>query len=240
MRFHRAALLVLLLLATARAEAAGALVQSRVSAASAATPITLAYTSNNAAGNLLVVVSSTSTTVSGVTDTRSNAWARCGTEATTGSVFGNIWIAHNSIAGANTVSVAFPAGSFGTMAIAEYSGMLTALACDKTISATGFSTSPSSGATAATTQADEVAVCSLAMENTSATSAFGGGFVQQQTISAINGVAFADRILSATGAQTCSATLNPARNWATLVATLKAAAATTGGCQLAVLGVGCH
>lgn len=111
----------------------GALVQAK----SAAGVASLAYTSNNTAGNLLVAHFHINTGGSGVptsvTDTRGNTWVmagKSGKEGDNGKGGGNgslqqVWYAANCAAGANTVTAnGVTAGSF-ELSVEEYSGAAT-------------------------------------------------------------------------------------------------------------------
>lgn len=240
--YHRVvvALAWLLALSVAPVQAAGVLVQSRVSSSSGASPHTLAFSSPTTSGNLLVVLTSTVASVTAVTDTLSDAFARCGAEGVFGSSHANIWIADAS-AGTPTVSVT-DGGTNGTLVIAEYSGLApSASACDQTASNGAFSTGPNSSATPTTTQASETAVCNVALENTANVTAMAGGFTLRAFFSAINGIGWGDATLSTTGAQTCTGTIDTARNWVAQVATLKAAAVSGCGASRSrtLMGVGC-
>jgi hypothetical protein len=96
----------------------------------------LAYGSNNGAGNFLFAVfrySSGSTgPITGVTDTRGNTWHLIGLRALESAVKGvgdsavqEIWYATNSIPGANTVTAAGISGATAETAVSEWSGVAT-------------------------------------------------------------------------------------------------------------------
>jgi hypothetical protein len=112
-----------------------ALVQGKVQSASTS----LAYTSNNGAGNLLIAVfrynGASAAPIASISDTAGNTWVSAGARAFQGyakgvsdSNFLEVWYAMNSIAGANTVTATMGSGTTGGathMGIAEFSGVAT-------------------------------------------------------------------------------------------------------------------
>jgi len=114
----------------------------------------------------------------------------------------------------------------------EYSGLLAAPAVDKTSSGGGNNAAPSSGATAVTTQADELVIgaVSAADGNVSifnSDGSFPGGPFQlaQSSGSYPRALQTQYRIVSSTGAYTYAPTLTASRRWAAAVATYKGSAA---------------
>lgn len=122
----------------------------------------VAYDSDVAAGSTLFAMISFNpaleVAVTGITDTRGNTWVADMT-VTTGGGERTLarWRAANPTAGPNTITIAV-SGTLDTQRVwvGEYSGVATASPLDRTASATGSSTTPSSGATATTTQANEL------------------------------------------------------------------------------------
>jgi len=116
-----------------------------------------------------------------------------------------------------------------TLTLAEYSGAETSSVLDKTAYAYGASTTGTSGATAVTSQADEVAVAAISSNDSRRTySAQTNGFSEVSEINSggnANGAAtvFEEKILSAAGAQSVSATISSSSTWAGVIATFKAA-----------------
>lgn len=226
------ALSALFALLSAPVAATPVLVQSTIST-SVVNP-SVAFGSNTTAGNLLVVLTASSSTLASVSDTSGNTYVKCGTETSTGFAFADIFITNaGAIGGADTVSFT----GTGALAIAEYSGLVTSSGCDKSAGTSGFGTAVTTGATAVTTQNSEVAVCVVSRENFATSSAWGASFIEEQDLSGAPAPGFADKILSATGAVTCTTTLSGNNNWASIVSTLKAS--TGGGCTRTLLGVGC-
>lgn len=113
-------------------------VQSRASTPSGITTSTLAYTSNNTAGNMLAVYvfgHPALNATTGVSDSAGNVWAKVVGRADVGGDTAELWYALNCAAGANTVTFTWTGlVSFSTCSIAEFSGVATASALDKNTS----------------------------------------------------------------------------------------------------------
>src|SRR5688572_12742769 len=88
----------------------------------------VAFGSNNTAGNLLICVSGSGADITGVTDTQGNTWVKRSGQYNAGNLVScYIWEAKNCAAGANTVSLSGTfGGGFDGLAIAEFSGADTA------------------------------------------------------------------------------------------------------------------
>jgi hypothetical protein len=128
------------------------------SATTIATSSTIAVT----AGNLIVVcVAQASTTldnqVTGIADTAGNTYAKV---VSSGGSPGNLemWYAYNITGHAtNTITATYTAArSFRRIIARQYSGIITTDPKDKTDTGTGTDTSPVTGATDTTTQANEL------------------------------------------------------------------------------------
>lgn len=125
--------------------------------------VTTAFDSNNTGGNLIVVMAYfwTNSQTLTVTDTRGNTYQLASTVSQTSDGH-QIWLyyAENIAGGANTVTASVtgsPAGYAGFV-IAEYSGIVTSGALDKTKTAIGSGISLSTGSTATTSFSDELLV----------------------------------------------------------------------------------
>ncbi len=145
----------------------------------------------------------------------------CSAEIATGQVPATITISHHDAY--NRV-----------VQVHEFSGIASAPAGDKANSAVGSSTSPSSGATATTTQADELVVGAVSVAGPSSDSFtadgnFSGGpfRLSQDSGSYPRTLNTEYRIVSATGTYTYAPTLGTSRLWADAIATYKAAAPST-------------
>lgn len=187
--------------------------------------LAIPFTSNNAAGNYLsigiVTSSQSSTNVSTVTDSRGNTWTKRKAVAGTGSL--NIGLYYydsvNCAAGANTVTVTLIGAQYDTISVVmkEYSGIVTSSQVDVSASAvdSGAGYTHSTGTTSAIAQANEliVALCGTARPETlfNFDALFPGYNWNLTTSSNLNnlspdysGMAYADRVSTATGTQTAT------------------------------------
>ena len=130
-----------------------AFVQARAGEANAGTSTSVAFTSNNAAGNLIVayVIWNNTGTVS-LSDTRGNTYASAGARRAWGTNArwsSQVFYAKNIAGGANTVNATFATalnGGWGTVYVHEYSGVDRVNAFDAESAATGTARAMSSGA----------------------------------------------------------------------------------------------
>jgi hypothetical protein len=204
-----------------------------------------AFGSNNTTGNLLVAVLQDSNDPAGISlsDTRGNTWVKAISIYNSGSLLSlSIWYVANCAAGANTVSVSGGFSGFQVICVGEWSGVATASPLDKTAVAQGTTGSADSGATATTTQADELLIGGMALDS-SQTLTWTGSFTSRA--SAINGGSnrqgfLADRIVSSTGAYDATATYTGSSSWMAAIATFKAASGggAASGPNLLLLGCG--
>lgn len=131
----------------------------------------------------------------------------------------------------DVITATFSASEAARMIVGvQVAGIASASALDKSTSGTGTAVGWSSGATAATTQADELVVAACTNDSTAAeTSTPGGSFTELfdfSTSSALN-MTFVYQIVAATGAQTGSGTWtnSGSRTWGAAVATYKGSTA---------------
>jgi hypothetical protein len=213
------------------------------SVATAASSGTLAFGSNNTAGNLAIVAIRcvTSTGPATPTDSR-NTYTAVGTQVQIDSVasqFTNIFYSANIGAGANTVSFSCPSATRFKAAIFEYSGLATVTPLDKTTGQGASSTTMTSGATATTMQAIELVFAVGAYGSTDAAGA-GAGFSLRENQSVTGDVLETeDEVLTSTGTPNATwAALTTGTSWGSIIATFKKAAATCGH-TLSLLGAGC-
>ena len=194
-----------------------------------------AFASGVTAGNLLICAVQwvTATRTCTVADDVNGAW----TEATSKQSVTNgalqIFYRQNTASGTITVTATFDDTTNSTVAIHEYSGLLTSGALDKAAGATGAAgTSGDSGNTATTTVATELLFGAVQ------TSGNSGGFTKDANYTARINVArilTEDRIVAAKAAYNATATWVNSLVWVCQVATFKgvetasvsAAAATT-------------
>lgn len=220
---------------------ASVLVQTAVGNATNATGSaalkTAAFAGNTVTGNILIAVvfcASATDDVTAVSD-GTNSFTKIFSKriATTGAGWLSFWYAAN-ITGKVTpqvsVTVTTPAGKGGGIICREYSGIQASLPLDKSTSLGGTTTAISSGASAATTSANELVIgggCSDFGNNTYTVGAGYGNLIS--TKNADLEVSMEDKVVAATGAQTATMTLGNASDNAGGVATFIVAAGGGGG-----------
>ena len=223
--------LVVITASSSGAATPGFVQQASVTPAGAVTSAAVAYKSVEAAGNTNVVVigwGDATSSISTVRDSAGNAYQVAAPVARGSGLSQAIYYAANikaAAAGSNTVTVTFsPAVQFSDVRVLEYNGLDTAAPFDETVSASGSSTSVSSGAVT-TSSANELLV------GGGTTSAFftgaGTGFVVRVITPAVggstaNGDIAEDRSVSATGSYSATATQNKVKPWVMQLATFRA------------------
>jgi subtilisin family serine protease len=205
------------------------LVQSSAVQGSAVGSVSAAFTSVNTAGNLIVafVRISTATQTVTVTDTAGNSYVKAVSQAqTTDGHQVYIFYAKNIGGKTNTVTATFSStNNHPWLAIYEYSGLSTTSPLDRTAAAQGSSTSPTCGATAATTAANELVFAGLGLvSNSTATVSPGTGYTLQQQDTNTSRAANETAVVSSTGTQSASFTLSSATNYSCVVATFASTA----------------
>ena len=191
----------------------------------------LAFSSNVTAGSVIVVAlmgySSASTIT--ISDTRSNTYTRVGTLTTggDGALWLDCWVATVASSGSCTVQYSSLLTPYLSLMIAEYGDMATSSFVDQSVVATGSSTTPSSGNTSTTTNANDVLfglMVSMAGSNVSITA--GTSYTIRQEYedgsSYMHG-AIEDRDVSSTGAYSAGFTLGSSQGWICRVVALKKA-----------------
>jgi len=192
--------------------------------------ISTAFPAAQAAGHFIVVGVSwgAAASISSVTDTKGNTYTLAVGPTTFSGAASAIYYARNIVAaaaGANTVTVTFNTAT-GTpdLRVAEYSGVDTTSPLDVTAASTGTSATSNSGS-ATTTNANDLLIGSNAV--LSGTQAAGTGYTSRQ-ISAFDGNILEDKIVSATGAYSATATLSSSAAWVMQMAAFKAAGSSSG------------
>lgn len=134
----------------------------------------------------------------------------------------------NAGTGQVVVSMANSVQSAGlAIGVIQATGLLTASVLDRTAAADGSSATPSSGATAATTVADELLIGAVAMASQSGVGgSWDGSFAGMHALNTSGGtddvsLSTAYRIVSATGAYTASKSGATNAPWAAIIATYK-------------------
>lgn len=165
-----------------------------------------------------------------MTDTRGNTYQLAATVSQTSDGH-QIWpyYAENFAGGANTVTASVsgsPSGYVGFV-IAEYSGIVTSGALDKTKTAIGSGTFLSTGSTATTSFSDELLVGYFGMSEGgsgfSPTSGFELKGYLQHSQGGRNQSAFLDRLVNSTGAYALTATTGSTEVYSGILATFKRA-----------------
>ena len=187
----------------------------------ASASVAVTYTAAQTAGNLNVVAvgwNDTTSTVTGITDSRNNSYVLAIGPTTGTGLRQSIYYAKNIAAGANTVTVTFSkAAAFVDIRALEYSGLDTANPLDQTAGAAGSGTTASSGA-ATTTAANEL-IFGAGMTLASFTGA-GSGFISR-IITSPDADNAEDKTVSATGSYSATAP-NSTSSWVMQMATFKA------------------
>jgi hypothetical protein len=199
------------------------LVQHASKDAGTTTSSTLAFSSNNAAGNWIGVVirASTSGQLFTVTDTRTNTYRKAVqlNETVDGTTLA-IYYAENIAAGANTISVSDTASGTLRFAIFEYSGIMTANSLDASAVAQGTSASPSSG-TMTTTANGDLLLGAMSTANPQTFTA-GTGYTARERVPATGTkLMVEDGNQAAAGATSANAALSATDNWGAVLASFK-------------------
>ena len=197
--------------------------------AGTATSSTLAFNSNNVAGNWIGICVRAGATNENftVTDSNGNVYHQAFAINETGN--GNtlaIFYAENIASGANIVAVSDTASAALQFAILEYSGIATSASLDATASAIGNSASPSSGN--ATTSNNGDLLLGASMSANAATFTAGSGYTVEEFVPAGPNTKLIaeDEILSLAGTASAAATLSATNFWAAGLASFKP---STGG-----------
>jgi hypothetical protein len=202
-----------------------------------------------ASGDFLVWSGSSGNPVTALTDGAGDTWTEVPNSQNQSGINQacSQWYDANASSGSHTVTRTGGFGSFESYSIGEYSGIATVSPLDKDTSAVGSTGAPSSGATATTTQANEVAIGTICNDSNQNNSAWLNSFTQRDFINSTGGGSrptnWADLIVSSTGAYTAATSGVLTQNWQALIATFKqASGGGTPGCKngLVLLGAGCH
>lgn len=239
--------------------ASWAWVQDASSGADASdTTIALAYGSNITAGSLLLAAvawdCTGAQTISGVADSQTQTWTQIGTSITLeGSFCFAAFRFWNSTAGANTVTATFSAGAqYRGIVITEYSGLATAAdpldqsRTDAAQTDPGTGTDAvTSGATGATSDANELVWGAMIVKGGINTDAAGTGFTirENASVNLFLVMATEEKNLVSPGATAATFTAGVGTSdHATIVATFKEPAAGGGatpkGTSISLTGAG--
>ncbi len=204
---------------------------------SSAKPCSLAFPSNNAAGDFIVVATAAENSIvatATVSDTLANTYSTAvGPVYASGGGF-YIWYAMNVAAGANTVTITWTDFMDHEIHIYEYSGVATAAALDVSASATNGagSTALNSGNATTTNAADLLFGFGGQLTSAAGTIYTPGASYTVRTTTTHTAVE--DRLVSATGAFNAALTSTSSNSWAMLLASFKRATTTLGSATVSV------
>ena len=204
-----------------------ALVQSAEVDGTGLPSVSVAFPSANTKGNLIVAfvrMSTTTQTVS-ISDSAGNPYSHAVSQAQTADGHQvHVFYAVNIAGGANTVKATFSGtNNHPWLAVYEYSGVN---ALDRTAAAQGWGAFASSGATPATSSANELLFAATGLPASyTGTPTAGSGFTLQQQNTATSRGANETDVVSATGAFTGTFNLSSSANWTAVIATFSGAAA---------------
>jgi len=195
------------------------------SGAGAATTASMTSTS----GNAIIVMVATNTNVdnriSTVTDSKFNSYTRVTSKSYNFSEV-EIWYALGITGGAShtVTATSSNAGDSVVVTAQEFSGVATSSAADKFTQANGDGNTLDSGATATTTQADEL-VFGAGADNGGNAVTLGSGYSNLGTATLVGDVAGGaeSKIVAATGTYNATFGTSGAPSWVCAVATFKAA-----------------
>jgi hypothetical protein len=205
-----------------------ALVQHTSNDAGMTNSSTLAFNSNNSAGNWIGVCirAGALNEVFTVTDSRGNTYHKAVqfNQNTDGLTFG-IYYAENIGGGANTVMVSDTTSATLRVAILEYSGVATSGSLDVIAMGQGHSTSPSSSPSVNTTANGELLLGAVMTGNPEIFTG-GSGYQIEESVPGEPGTKLMveDQIQAIAGAATVGASLGAADDWAAGLAAFKPAA----------------
>lgn len=208
-----------------------ALVQHRNRDSGTSSSATLAFSSNNTAGNWIAVVirAGKSGQLFTVTDSRGNTYRKAiqFNETVDGTTLG-LFYAENIAAGANTVTVADTIVGTLRFAIFEYSGVATSNSLDVAAFSQGTSTSPNSG-NGTTTASSDLLLAEISSANPANFTA-GSGYSVRDLVPAEPNTKLLveDQIQPSAGPVSAGASLGASDNWGAAFAAFKSAAGSGG------------
>jgi hypothetical protein len=165
--------------------------------------------------------------ITSVVDTRGNTWQEDNSRTESTNVANaRVWSCRvtTAIQTSDTITITFTSGQTTREAHAfKVSGLASSSWLDQIGGANGFGSSPS-GATPATTVADELVFVAVRYDNAADTFTAGSGFTELTAVStAADTTSFEYKIVSATGAQTLNGTFGGNQSFALAGATYEAA-----------------
>jgi|GEM_PF-1652524 len=207
------------------------IVQDVGSASKAAVPSFTVATSATSGNDLLVISSELdagsgkpSGSITGITDSKGDAWTRAVAINPSKRLAAEIWYATSAAAGVTSVTVTFPKAVNPVVRFYEITG---ASVVDQTSSASGTSTAPSSGTTGTTTRANEAVIGVIGFASATATiTGLPSGFTNDARVpnpltSFNNSEQAGHTISSAVGTFSYLGTLSASFSWAAALATFR-------------------
>jgi hypothetical protein len=217
----------------------------------------LAVTTNAAvaAGDDIMVAfaADPAATVSSVSDSAGNTYNEAISATNSGNVITYIFAAYNvnALPSGGTITINHASVTARAAVVSVFRGLANSAVVDQTHTGTGSSTSPTSGATSTTTQADELLIGGIGMEgpNVDNPGTWSNSFTDGLRLGTSFGSSSGDatditaclgwRIVGATGAYTAAKSgLATSRDWAAAIATFKAETGITYDVTVTIVGSG--
>ena len=194
-----------------------------------------------AAGNTMIVsfaINTTSASAVTVSDTKGNTYTQdANILNSAGSIRTLVFSApvNTALVSGNTITVAYPSATTKAVSIYYVSGLVSASPADKSATATGNDTTPSSGTTATLSQANELCWGAIGGAYHATTTFTAGSGYTALTSSLGDGGSSSSsatiqpeyQIVSTTTATSAGATLSATREWAAAIVTYKAVGPAT-------------
>lgn len=177
-----------------------------------------AYGSNNIAGNILIVVArvgvATINSVTSITDTQTNTWARGKSQVATADHDLEVWYALNCKVGANTVTINNTSSTLRWI-IAEYTGNGASSAIDPSTNGNTASSTSLDSLSITTAAANTVLIGGNSMASDTGGLTATNSFTEEQEI--VLRVQLQDRNLTGTATVNSTATAGAGSQWAAVI-----------------------
>lgn len=186
---------------------ANALVQTATGGTTSGTSHTVTWGSDTTTGNLFVasIMVGGASSVSSITDSQSNTWTKITSLTGTSTVTLEIWYSKNITGGTTPTITINHSNQQANSIVREFSGLDTASPLDKSAIAAGIGGSPSSGATATTTSANELVVGFAAdIVNAGTVGAGYSNLLRQQKAGTTMSAYIEGKTVTSTGTQTAT------------------------------------
>lgn len=188
------------------------------------------FVSSTTSGNAIYVVLSDYRSAGTITcaDNKGNSFSQAVTRVGSDPASNiTVFYAENITGGAShQITCTITSSAFFTFAIIEVASSLTAASLDRTTSAAGTSTTPSTGNTAVTSQADEILIGGMTQNSGVVTLSAGTNYTQfyeEEDWNSFQPLHAEYRIVSSAAAYAATWTTGSSADWAAVIATFKAA-----------------